>query len=122
MAITLNFSEFHSACSENRIYQAFNDDERWSLYKLAFKKYFKKGSVVFYSSERNNAEFYIVENGELELNLNSGKEKLYRRGDLFGEISVINGSARMGTMTALYSKRLGMRKPNDLKFGGNEGF
>ena len=95
------FAEFESLCAQNKLYQKFNEAERKSFYKLASKKTLKAEEVLFYSSEKDGAEFYILTAGILRLTLNSGKEKIYRPGSLFGEISVLDGSARMGTVTAI---------------------
>lgn len=80
--------------------------EREYLLKIAKQETYKAGEYVFYSSEENGTDFYIVEEGELILNLNSGKEKIYKRGDLFGEVSVLNGRPRMGTIKATSDVRL----------------
>lgn len=50
--------------------------------------------------------FYIIEEGKFCLNLNSGKEKIYEEGKLFGEILVLNGSFRMGMMMVLVDSSL----------------
>ena len=114
----LSFSDFDSICNYNQLYQKFTKEEKVSLSRLAFRKQVNAGDVVFYSSDKSSSEFYIVDEGELELILNSGKEKLYKKGDLFGEISVVDGSARMGTMTAKTNSKL-IAFQGDLLFSEN---
>ena len=97
----MSIEDFHNTCKDNKLYQKLNREEREFLFKLGKRKQFRRGDVIFYSSESDKKEFFIVEKGDLELNLNSGKEKIYKKNDLFGEISVLNSSPRMGTMTAL---------------------
>lgn len=105
------FDEFQKLCEGNKMFDKLDVQEKSHLIRIASLVSFDAGEVIFYSSEASR-EFYIVTSGELELNLNSGKEKIYSKGDLFGEISVINDSPRMGTMTALSKCKL-------VKFDGN---
>lgn len=106
MSQALSFEDFESACQDNRLYQSLTPEERGHLFKLAKRQQIPAGEVLFYSSETDSSAFYIIEEGKLRLNLNSGKEKIYEEGELFGEISVLNGSPRMGTMTAIVDSSL----------------
>lgn len=96
----MDYPSFLEKCQHTKLLKNLNEEARQHLYKVAKIVEYEPQQVVFYSSATEN-EFYIVDEGELELNLNSGKEKRYEKGNLFGEISVINNSPRMGTMTAL---------------------
>jgi len=96
----MNFADVSKKCKDNKLFINLKETDREHLFKISKTKKYAPGEVVFYSSEKGN-DFYIVDKGKLELNLNSGKEKSYSRGDLFGEISVMNNSPRMGTMTAI---------------------
>lgn len=108
----LTFDEFHSACEGNALYQSLSEEEQHFMHKLSAEEIYRSGEHVFHSSENAESEFYIVEEGELILNLNSGKEKIYQKGDLFGEVSVLNGRPRLGTVRALSDAKL-------IKINGN---
>ena len=109
--ILMDYPSFLEKCQHTKLFKNLNEEARQHLFKVAKIVKYEPQQVVFYSSASEN-EFYIVDEGELELNLNSGKEKRYKKGNLFGEISVINNSPRMGTMTALTQCTL-------IKFDGN---
>lgn len=106
-----SFELFSNYCKNNKLFKNLDHEERKYLYKISSLIVKKPGDIIFLSSAIEK-DFYIVAAGKLELSLNSGKEKFYSKGDLFGEISVINGSPRMGKMVVTSNCKL-------IKFNGN---
>ena len=95
----MSYEKFCAKCKHNQMFDNLNDAERRELYRISETANYRHGDAVFLSGTRS-MDFFIVVSGQLNLRLDSGKEKRYKRGDLFGEISVINASPRTGTMIA----------------------
>lgn len=94
-----SYQKFCAKCGHNQLFDNLSETEREYLYRISDQRDYRHGETIFLSGDRCK-DFYIVVSGQLLLQLDSGKVKRYERGDLFGEISVINDSPRMGTVVA----------------------
>ncbi|GAK88964.1 hypothetical protein JCM19297_3488 [Nonlabens ulvanivorans] len=63
------------------------------------RKGFKKGEVIF-SESQSAASIYVLENGSITLTIPGSYTIFVKRGEVFGEIAVINETARLGTALA----------------------
>ena len=97
---------FSDSCESNPLFQKFSKKAKSDLLKIATRQRFKSGEFIFYAAESNSKDFFIVESGKLILSLGSGRFKTFVRGDLFGEIGVLNGRPRMGSVQALEDSSL----------------
>ncbi len=73
-------------------------------------KEFKKNSIIFYQSD-HSTDLYIVLSGSVKASLlNEDGDELtlceFKKGDFFGEMSLIDGKPRSATITALEDSRL----------------
>ncbi|MCX7793671.1 MAG: Crp/Fnr family transcriptional regulator [Thermodesulfovibrionales bacterium] len=73
-------------------------------------KRFKKGDVIFYQSDQST-DLYIVLDGSVKASLlNEEGDELtlaeFKKGDFFGEMSLIDGKPRSATVTALEDSEL----------------
>ena len=84
---TLHFSSF---------FNVLEASEKRLLMTILKRKEFKKGEVVF-SESQCAASVYILEKGSVTLTIPGNYTIFVRRGDVFGEIGVINDTARLGT-------------------------
>ena len=87
---TLNFSSF---------FKILEDSEKKILASIINRKEYKKGDIVF-SESQSAASIYILEKGNVTLTIPGSYTIFVGRGDVFGEIAVINDSARLGTALA----------------------
>ncbi len=83
-------------------HDVFNDLTKTELSELAQimeRVVFKAGDVVFKNGQVPEALFYI-ESGTFQVHLSNSENKTLSPGQLFGEIGVINGDFRSGTVSA----------------------
>ncbi|WP_430410452.1 RNA-binding domain-containing protein [Kordia sp.] len=84
---TLHFSSF---------FNILEDSEKRLLLSILKRREFKKGDVVF-SESQCAASVYILEKGSVTLTIPGSYTIFVKRGDVFGEIAVINDTVRLGT-------------------------
>lgn len=87
---TLHFSSF---------FKILEDSEKRLLRTILRKKEFKKGDIIF-SESQPAASIYILEKGNVTLTIPGSYTIFVKRGDVFGEIAVINDTVRLGTALA----------------------
>ncbi len=87
---TLHFSSFFNVLEES---------EKRLLLTILKRKEYKKGEVVF-SESQCAASVYVLEQGSVTLTIPGSYTIFVRRGDVFGEIAVINDTVRLGTAVA----------------------
>lgn len=81
------------------IFQNLNDEELNTIIKHLEIKEINENQTVF-SRFQSEQVLYIVRYGELNLELLGADDKIYSKGDVFGEIGVLNEHYRSATMTA----------------------
>lgn len=82
------------------VFSELGQEDMDDLIKIAQQKTFKKNERVF-ALNQSSQDLYVVESGTFVLNLQNKTFKSYKRGDVFGEVALINDNVRTGTMTAL---------------------
>ena len=95
------------------IFQNLSDDELSIVIKYLTLKEVDENSFVFSRFEKEQV-LYIVRYGKLKLDLASGKSKTYFKGEVFGEIGLINNNFRSGTIMTLEPTLLMCLNRNDL--------
>ncbi len=83
----LNFTSF---------FDVLNTQEKQLVYSILDRKIFEKGAIVF-SESQPASSIFILEKGSITLSIPGSQTIFVRRGDIFGEIAVINETARLGT-------------------------
>jgi signal-transduction protein with cAMP-binding, CBS, and nucleotidyltransferase domain len=86
----LNFTSF---------FKILDKDEKRMLLAILKRNFFKAGDVIF-SESQPAASIFILEHGNVTLTIPGSHTTFVRRGDVFGEIAVINEIARLGTALA----------------------
>lgn len=86
----LNFSSF---------FKTLEDSEKRLVATILKRKEYKKGDIVF-SESQPAASIYILEKGNVTLTIPGSYTIFVGRGDVFGEIAVINDTLRLGTALA----------------------
>ena len=98
---------------EVSIFSKLSDDEIKSIAPLLFIKEIEEGQNVFARFE-NEQVLYIVRYGKLVLETSLESESILKKGDVFGEIAVINNHYRTGTIKATEPTLLFGLHGNDL--------
>ncbi|MEZ5146039.1 MAG: putative DNA binding domain-containing protein [Bacteroidales bacterium] len=98
---------------EVSIFSKLSDDEIKSIAPLLFIKEIEEGQNVFARFE-NEQVLYIVRYGKLVLETSLDSESILKKGDVFGEIAVINNHYRTGTIKATEPTLLFGLHGNDL--------
>ncbi|MAT39231.1 MAG: hypothetical protein CL946_06475 [Ectothiorhodospiraceae bacterium] len=93
-----------------------SDAEIKDLTNIVFTQSFTAGSVVFHDGEPGKT-LYIVRSGEFILSIGGKDQKSFRRGDVFGEIAIIDESVRTGTVRAHRNGELLCIDGDDLRSG-----
>ena len=81
------------------IFKQFSESQLKQVIKSITTKDVAENEVVFSRLEKEQV-LYIVRYGELKLELAGGELIIYKKGDVFGEIAVINNNFRTGTIKA----------------------
>lgn len=103
--MTIDINDVVEVISMNSVFTEFTDEETLKLAQLVEPKRYSKNQLVF-SIDHKGKHFYLVEGGELLLRLKDSETKVYKRGDIFGEIGIFTESYRMGTIRALSDSTL----------------
>ena len=83
----LNSSAFFSVLSTT---------EKQLVQSILNRRTFDKGAIVF-SESQPASSIFILEKGSITLTIPGSHTIFVRQGDIFGEIAVINETARLGT-------------------------
>jgi len=85
---------------EHEVFATLTTEELNSLPPILKRKTYEAQELVFDTSHKANFLYYI-ESGQLGLTLPNSEHKFLEKGQLFGEIGIINSDFRTGTVTAL---------------------
>ena len=85
--------------SSASFFDVLEPDEKNLIDGIIEQKTFQKGEVIF-SESQPAASIFILEEGRVTLTIPCTHTILVREGDIFGEIAIINESARLGTAVA----------------------
>ena len=86
----LNFTTF---------FKVLEKDEKRKVLSILKRNYFIAGDIIFSESQPADSIF-ILEHGNVTLTIPGSHTTFVRRGDVFGEIAVINEIPRLGTALA----------------------
>jgi CRP-like cAMP-binding protein len=89
----------------NTVFSGLNPQQIESLLNIAIRKTYSKNQPVF-EVDHLARYLYIVESGSFTLNLRNHKVKMFSKGDIFGEVGIINEQLRTGTIRALEESSL----------------
>ncbi len=89
-----------SFIKSNPVFSSLTDEEILAIIKLAEHKSFAKNELVF-SDDEEGGSFYIIESGSFLLSLKDRDNSILNKGDLFGEVGVINEHMRSGSIRAI---------------------
>ncbi|NOX47913.1 MAG: cyclic nucleotide-binding domain-containing protein [Chlorobi bacterium] len=95
------------------IFKTLRGDELSVVIKYLTLKEVGENDFVFSRFEKEQA-LYIVRYGKLNLDLAGGKSRMYGKGEVFGEIGLINNNFRSGTIKTLEPTLLLCLNRNDL--------
>ncbi|WP_353683646.1 Crp/Fnr family transcriptional regulator [Thermodesulfovibrio sp. 3907-1M] len=107
-------SEVLKILKEIPIFQHLSD-EHLTLISKGFKIYrVKKGEIIFYQSDEST-DLYIILDGAVKACLldPDGKElilNIFKKGDFFGELSLLDGRPRSATIIAIEDSVVGLLK------------
>ena len=92
------------------IFSQLSDDKLGQISKLGTRKNFNKDSVILFEQETGSA-FFVVILGKVKLSRVSddGKEvilTILNKSDFFGEMSILDGTSRSATVTAMEDSEL----------------
>ena len=91
--------------ANNPIFSPLSVDELDFLTKIMERQQYEPNQLVF-AMNQEARHFYLVESGSFILYLRNNQVKTFKRGDLFGEIAVINENVRTGSIRALQESSL----------------
>ncbi|MEP4946338.1 MAG: RNA-binding domain-containing protein [Flavobacteriaceae bacterium] len=77
-------------------FNVLNDIEKQLVQNILHRKVFDKGAIVF-SESQPASSIFILEKGSITLTIPGRRTIFVKQGDIFGEIAVINETARLGT-------------------------
>ncbi|MEM6630559.1 MAG: RNA-binding domain-containing protein [Bacteroidota bacterium] len=101
----------HEILANNPIFSSLSKEELDFLMRIMERQQYEPNQLVF-AMNQEARHFYLVESGSFILYLRNNQVKTFKRGDLFGEIAVINENVRTGSIRALQESSL-------LAFNGN---
>ena len=81
------------------IFKDLDENELGTVIKCLTPKEVDKNEMVFARLEKEQV-LYIVRYGKLKLEMIGHDDKFFEKGDVFGEIAVINNKHRTGTIKA----------------------
>lgn len=90
---------------EVEIFKNLTDKELTDVAKILAPKEVSENEIVFSRLEKEQV-LYIVRFGELKLEMVGAEDVNFKKGDVFGEIAVINNNFRTGTIKAKESSLL----------------
>ncbi len=105
--------QFSEVLQNSQIFNELNEDENYQIALYFERAAFNEDEYVFTANEEGNV-LYVVETGELLLELSGKPVKTFRKGDIFGEVAMINESLRTGSIKALKDSSLLFVKSIDL--------
>ena len=88
--VLLNFTTF---------FDVLNNKEKKLVYNILERKIFDRGDIIF-SESQPASSIFILEKGSITLTIPGSQTIFVTKGDIFGEIAVINETARLGTARA----------------------
>lgn len=81
----------------NPVFSTLNEEELQQILSISHRKAYREGDLIF--SEDQSATFlFLVESGLYSLALHHGPDKVFKKGDLFGEIAIVNRGVRSGAV------------------------
>lgn len=80
-------------------FKTLERDEKRALLRILDRKEFNTGDVIFSESQLASS-LYVLEKGNVTLTIPGSYTIFVQRGDVFGEIAIINDTARLGTALA----------------------
>lgn len=98
---------------EVSIFSSLSTSQLTTVSKYLHIKEVERGQVVFSRLEKEQI-LYIVRYGELALDMVGGNDTSFSKGDVFGEIAVLNNNFRTGTIKATEPTLLFCLKGEDL--------
>src|SRR5438045_2269039 len=92
------------------LFELLDDDERGTLAEILDTRHFDRGDTIFAYGDTGDS-LYVVRSGVVQVYVeNNEGEKIILgeniRGDLFGEISLLDGGARTATAVATEDSEL----------------
>lgn len=92
--------EILTQLKQHEVFSTLSNTEFASLAPIIHLESYEEGAMLFDVGQQPNYLFFIV-NGSLQLHLTNNEYKTLRKGQLFGEIGVINADFRSGTVMAV---------------------
>ena len=89
----------------NPIFASLQEEELEYLLKIMERQEYEPNQLVF-AINQEARHFFLVEAGSFILYLRNNQVKTFQKGDLFGEIAVINENVRTGSIRALQESTL----------------
>ena len=90
---------------QHEVFANLTKKELNSLAPIIHRKIYETQELVFDTNQKANYLFFI-ESGQLGLTLPNNEHKFLEKGQLFGEIGIINSDFRSGMVTALAPTKL----------------
>lgn len=91
--------------STNPVFNNLNKEELNSLSSILNRESFKEGQVIIDANKKPQF-LYFIESGSFTLRLPNNEYKTLKAGELIGEIGIINGDFRSGTVIAAESSNV----------------
>ena len=95
------------------IFQELDENELGTVINCLIPKEVDENEMVFARLEKEQV-LYIVRYGKLKLEMIGHDDKFFEKGDVFGEVAVINNKHRSGTIKAVEPSLLFSLNGNDL--------
>lgn len=111
-------AQHHDATLEKiPLFTCLRDEERSRLEKVITRKSYKKNSVILMEDDAKNY-MYVIFSGQIKVvRMNpDGKEQILvirKRGDFFGEMTLLDGKAQPATIVAKENATVGLLSKND---------
>lgn len=111
-------AQHHDATLEKiPLFTCLRDDERSRLEKVITRKSYKKNSVILMEDDAKNY-MYVIFSGQIKVvRMNpDGKEQILvirKRGDFFGEMTLLDGKAQPATIVAKENATVGLLSKTD---------
>lgn len=87
--------------NKNNIFSKLTIMELRSISNLFYRKFVNRDEYVYDVDGQGGKILYVIEEGDLKVFLKDGREKIISKGEIFGEVALINEELNTGSVKAV---------------------
>ncbi|OZB94367.1 cyclic nucleotide-binding domain-containing protein [Paenibacillus sp. XY044] len=115
LSFSARIRTMHAMLSKATIWAAIPNAELRGLAEVTVRRKVYKGDVILTEGTMSD-RFYMIAEGRFEIRNGRRKKAVYEAGDYFGEMDLLSGEAKTGTVTALENGELMVMGRDEFQF------